>query len=473
MDDARVTRSPQKFRWLIAPALLAVAGLLTAGFYFTRDTVKIIDGDKTIEVRTHRKTAADVVQEANIAIKPEDLILPSADSAISNNSTIVIRRAKPVRVLVDEASPISLRTQMQSANDVLATLGYKPSAYDRVTVNGQLNDSLAATGALSTTTTDIELRRAVEINIKENGKTPISFKTTATTVGEALMQNGLFVYLADIVKPSPAERLTAGMQVDIQRAKLVDVIVDGRRVRTRTHRTRISDLLADLNIIVYDQDYTVPGLDTEVSDNLQIQVIRVRREVIVKQDFIAFDERVVADSTLELDTRDTTQEGAPGIRERHTIITYENGAEVKREQVADFIAREVQPKITKYGTKVVVRSLDTPEGPVQYWRVIRAWATSYSPGTAGVPRSAPYYGIVRCGFAFRAGIVAVDPRVIPLRTNLYIPNYGKGYACDTGGGIIGKRVDLGYLDEELVLVRGWRDIYLLTPVPANINYNLP
>jgi len=135
MDDARVTRSPQKFRWLIAPALLAVAGLLTAGFYFTRDTVKIIDGDKTIEVRTHRKTAADVVQEANIAIKPEDLILPSADSAISNNSTIVIRRAKPVRVLVDEASPISLRTQMQSANDVLATLGYKPSAYDRVTVN--------------------------------------------------------------------------------------------------------------------------------------------------------------------------------------------------------------------------------------------------------------------------------------------------------------------------------------------------
>jgi len=41
------------------------------------------------------------------------------------------------------------------------------------------------------------------------------------------------------------------------------------------------------------------------------------------------------------------------------------------------------------------------------------------------------------------GIVAVDPKVIPLKTRLFIPDYGYSYAGDTGGLIKGKRIDLG------------------------------
>lgn len=72
----------------------------------------------------------------------------------------------------------------------------------------------------------------------------------------------------------------------------------------------------------------------------------------------------------------------------------------------------------------------------------------------------------------RFGIVAVDPRIIPLGTNVYVPGYGQGLACDTGSAIVGKRIDLGYDDNNLKFWRGWVDVYLLPPVPQNIRYRL-
>lgn len=40
------------------------------------------------------------------------------------------------------------------------------------------------------------------------------------------------------------------------------------------------------------------------------------------------------------------------------------------------------------------------------------------------------------------GVVAVDPRVIPLGSRLYIPGYGWAVAADTGGAIVGNKIDL-------------------------------
>lgn len=51
-------------------------------------------------------------------------------------------------------------------------------------------------------------------------------------------------------------------------------------------------------------------------------------------------------------------------------------------------------------------------------------------------------GITKSGTQVSRGTVAVDPRVIPLGTKLYVENYGHAVALDTGGAIKENRIDL-------------------------------
>ena len=51
------------------------------------------------------------------------------------------------------------------------------------------------------------------------------------------------------------------------------------------------------------------------------------------------------------------------------------------------------------------------------------------------------------------GVAAVDPRVIPLGTHLSIPGYGEAVAADTGGSIVGGRIDLWF--PTCVQAGGW------------------
>lgn len=468
----------RRLRWLAVPVILGVFSLLTVGYLNTFTPATIVDGDKVINLRTHQTTVGGALREAGIELLPEDVVLPEASSPLNRNDTIVIRRAKLVRLSVDGSEPVWIRTQRSRGAEVLADLGFALTVNDSVLVNGGFDDLLPARShgqpdaGIKIPDAHIEFRRAVPLAIQEIGGQTTTIKTTARTVGEALLQAGFMIYLADQVVPSPGTVIQPNMQVTIERAKPVTIWVDGRQVRTRTLHDTVADVLAEMNILLLEQDYTRPALHEPVAAGSEIRVVRVKREIQVDQDYIPFETLWQADPELELDAQIMGQPGAPGVRERRSRVTFEDGLEVKRELVADFVAREPQPRIYKYGTKIVIRTLDTPQGPVQYWRKIRMLATSYSSSTAGVSRDKSWYGRTRCGQTMRMGIVAVDPRVIPLGTNVYVPDYGVGNACDTGSAIIGKRIDLGYDDHNLKLWYRWVDVYLLTPVPNQIRYRL-
>ena len=73
-----------------------------------------------------------------------------------------------------------------------------------------------------------------------------------------------------------------------------------------------------------------------------------------------------------------------------------------------------------------------------YADVLTMEATAYYPLDCG----GDGYGITATGIPATYGVAAVDPYVIPLGTRLYIPGYGEAIAADTGGAIVGYRIDL-------------------------------
>lgn len=85
---------------------------------------------------------------------------------------------------------------------------------------------------------------------------------------------------------------------------------------------------------------------------------------------------------------------------------------------------------------------------------IRMLATAYCPCSSCCGSNS---GSTATGLPAGKGVVAVDPRVIPLGTKLYISEYGEAIAGDTGGSIVGQRIDLGFNShsEALAWGKGW------------------
>ncbi|SUP40085.1 Cell wall-binding protein yocH precursor [Veillonella criceti] len=77
-----------------------------------------------------------------------------------------------------------------------------------------------------------------------------------------------------------------------------------------------------------------------------------------------------------------------------------------------------------------------PGVPTEYKKTLTMNATAYS---ADDPGNTAY---TARGNLLRRGYVSVDPDVIPLGTALYVEGYGYAVADDTGGSIIGNRIDL-------------------------------
>jgi uncharacterized protein YabE (DUF348 family) len=445
----------------------------------------------TEAVRSARPDVGKLLVDLGVDLRPEDRVLPALDAPLVSGLVVAVERGRPALIYADGMA-LQVYSQAETVGELLSKAEIRLAAHDEVWMDGEqvfpdtplpprhgaVVPARFARGRAwvgrEPAEVRVSVRRAVPLTV-DDGSVPYTIFTTAPTIGEALLREQLTLYLGDRVQPSLGSRVHAGMRVMIERSTPVLVTADGRTVQTRTQGKTVGDTLADLGIVVAGSDRVTPDLAEPVLDNTQIQVVRVLETMLVEREPIPFESILVPDDELEIDRQRLDQQGENGEYRWRFRVVHEDGVEVSRTLTDDWVAAEPIARVVAYGRKIVSRELETPEGTLSYWRKVRMLATSYSASTAGVSPTSSYYGRTRLGWSMREGIVAVDPTVVSLGSQVYVPGYGIGDAADTGGSIRGRRIDLGYDDDNLVLWYRWVDVYLLDPPPPRwqIRWVLP
>jgi len=473
-------------------ALIAVGLVLTAlwlGYVITLRPITVEINGQTQRIWTHQVTPRGVLREVGIILNGTDIVEAELDLPLLPRDPLVVHKARPFVIEADGKTIIHF-THSHTPIDLLREAGIRLGDHDEIWLDGQrydASDPLPASQVIGRgpglrnpgadwidRTTHLLIRRAVPLAVTD-GAARYSLLTTAQNLGKALLDAGILIYEGDEIHPSLMSTIKPGMRVIIARSKPLTILADNRVIATRSREYSVGDILRQENIEMGLKDYCIPNEKARLTSNMHIRVIRVVEKLVYEDNPIEFETVWHPNHNLDIDLRQMQQSGKEGIERRRIRMHFEDGIETYRVEEESWVALAPTTRVIAYGTKIVERQVNTAHGTISYWRKLRVKATSYTPATCGKTPDHPTYGITKLGWQATIGVIAVDPRVISLRTEMYVPNYGFGTAADTGGAIKWRRIDLCYDEHNLVNWYSWVDAYLLwpPPPPGEIQWIIP
>ncbi|MBE7023683.1 MAG: DUF348 domain-containing protein [Ruminococcaceae bacterium] len=307
--------------------------------------------------------------------------------------------------------------------------------------------------------------------------------TFKKNVEDVLKAEGFVLGTSDKLSVDMKSSLENNMTIQIYRAYPVSITEKGKTTQHMATRRIVRDVLAELGYEAKETDKITPALDKKVSDFDEIVLVHLTEKVIEAIEEIPYESTERKNNTLASGTRKVVQRGKPGEKTVSYKVFYEDGVEVRRETVEEKVVTEAIAQITEIGTKQSISSVKktapspstkvaqataavktSRSGNLSYSRVIPMNATAYDASSCGKSPSHPAYGITATGMRAGYGVVAVDPRVIPLGSKLYIESadgsyiYGSAVAADTGGAIKGNRIDLCFNSRSEAISFGRRQV---------------
>lgn len=272
----------------------------------------------------------------------------------------------------------------------------------------------------------------------------------------------LVTIIAAIFAAINFSELTA-LAAELSGAFRVNIICDGQNSCVYTQGDTVENLLAQANISLEPRDRVYPAKETMISGAASISVLRVTlgEEIITGE--IPFETVTRTSSSLEKGKTRVIQEGAVGKKaDVYETLVCESGEKVCN-LLYSVTLTEPTAKIIEKGTKEVKKTVTTSSGQaLAYSKCITVKATAYTTEGRKYARTAT-------GTKPKVGTVAVDPRVIPLGSRLYITSadgkivYGTAVAEDTGGKIKNNKIDLFFNTKKECLSFGVRSmkVYVL------------
>lgn len=283
----------------------------------------------------------------------------------------------------------------------------------------------------------------------------------------------------------------------------VSIQTSEQTLTVRTAPCTVGELLEANGIRVGSDDIVTPDVDDWLSESGQVTVTRVSYSTVTETEDIPFSVEVQYDNQMLKGQQEVAQYGENGEKSLEYRVEEHDGEEVSRELVKE---EEVKPPvdcIVKQGIRIAQNTQEKqaaseeskttaassqtlpssrPEsestgelstaGRSQVWsvpagitddtenKIITAGDGSSYEYTTVIDVTATAYHriedggeITASGTVTQYGTIAVDPRVIPLGSRLYVVSdggdqswsYGPGLAEDTGGLIKGTKIDLFFM----------------------------
>lgn len=269
-------------------------------------------------------------------------------------------------------------------------------------------------------------------------------RTNATKPQKVLEEAGISLAAGDGWRMEGSKRVKDGSVIEVLRGKPFYVIRGEETVEYKSYRATVGEALKDLKI-PHRHDQVYPGLHEPLVANMQVYVLKDNEELHFSEASLDIPVKYEEDYNLNFGTESVSAEGKAGTAKVVSKRIKNSDGSHSEQELARHVLVEPETKIIRKG---MAMSVYTPEGYKRYTRKINAHASAYvATGNRTAIGLVPY-----------EGIVAVDPRMIPMYTKMYIPGYGIAMAGDTGGDMVGHRVDLFFNDYHRAIQWGRRDI---------------
>jgi len=235
----------------------------------------------------------------------------------------------------------------------------------------------------------------------------------------------------------------AAAQIDIDRAITVEVVADGASTIVYMNGGTVQDALNKAEVTLGKYDTISAELDEAVTSGMAVTVSRVKYQDYTRTETIRYETETKYTPVLSPGRTKVTQAGQNGTKTTTYRQTIVDGKVVETNTVSEQVTKKaVNQKVIKgsaYGTPLSKApfnmALNSKNQPLNYKKVYtNKSCTAYSIGTRGAS-----------GMRLGVGTIAVNPKVIPYGTKLWITSadgkfvYGYAVAADTGSFANGTR----------------------------------
>ncbi|PIC69574.1 hypothetical protein CSV77_12920 [Sporosarcina sp. P16b] len=393
-------------------------------------------------------------------------------------TSLVLIDGKKKNISMDlNGKQIELRTAAATVGEVLAANDVNVQKHDLVepTVNTPIEND-----------TEIKWQKANKVVIDVDGKTQ-ELWTTEATVNDVLKTAKIEVSTHDEIEPALETKITENQPITIAKAFPVIVKDGGKEHTVWSTQTTVRKFLTDQKIRLSNLDKVEGDTNAKLTaSNAVVNIARVEKITDVIEETADFKTKRKTDMTMLKGKEKVVTNGKKGKLQKKFQITKKNGKVVSRELIGKTMVEEPTHKVVHVGAKapkvevatatpaIVKASANTtakssstparaqvavsrgndgePSGGKEFYANASAY-TAYCNGCSGITAT---------GINLRANpnmkLIAVDPRVIPLGSKVWVEGYGYAIAGDTGGAIKGNRIDLHMPTKEAAYSFGRRQV---------------